>query len=296
MGDGKPEEVAVMKKVVVMAVAVALGLALAGGATEAKEKQASKGMAAVEHAAKAKKYLFMFFYSDGSEQTASMRKIFNDAVDKVSKKAEQVKIDVTDAAEATIIDKYSVRGAPMPLVLAIAPNGAITGGFAAPFEEKQILDAFATPCTQASLKALQERKVVLLCVQNGKTKLNGDAMKGVNEFKADPAYATSTEIITVDPSDPKESKLLETLAIDPKIDQAMTVCLVPPGQAAAKLTGATTKQMIANSLKGGGGGCCPGGAKGGATSCGPAPSGQAAAKPGGTSSPSTPGGTKPGGK
>ena len=273
-----------MKRVVVGALIVAVGLMFVAGAVWAKEKQSGKGMAAVERAAKAQKYLFVFFYSDDADQTSSMRLIFNKAVDSLPGKTMRVEVNVTDPAEAGIIDKYAVRGAPMPLAFAIAPNGAITGGFAAPFTEEQIVSSLVTPQTQASLKALQANKAVILCVQNRNTKLNDAAMKGVQDLKADPKYATSTEIITLDPSDPGEAKLLGTLGIDPKIDQAQTVCLVPPGRAVAKLAGATTKEMIVSSLTvKSGGGCCPGGA-GASKGCGPttakAPS---AAKPSTTS-------------
>jgi len=285
-----------MKKVVAVIAAVAVVAVLVMGVADAKEKQGAKGMAAVEHAAKAKKYLFVFFYTDDSQQTTSMRAIFNSAVNQLSKKAERVEANITDPQETAIVDKYGVRGAPMPLALAIAPNGAVTGGFPAPFSEEQILGAFATPCTQTAVKALQENKVVILCIQNHTTKLNAAAMKGVQDFKADPAYAASTEIVTLDPSDPAEANLLVTLAISPSTDQAMTVCLVPSGgQAVAKLTGATTKEMIAASLKGGGGGCAPG-ACGGAASCGPAAGGQAATKPAGNKTPAKSGATKSGGK
>jgi hypothetical protein len=288
------EEVGGMRKAAVVMLAVAVGLALAVGAAGAKEKQTLKGTVALEHAAKAKKYLYIFFYSDDSEQTASIRGTFNGAVDKVSRKAERVEVNVTDPAETALIDKYNVRGAPMPLVLVIAPNGAITGGFSAPFEEKQLLSAMVTPCTQASLKALQEGKKVVLCVQNRTTRENDAAMKGVQEFKADPAYGSSAEIITVDPSDPLEATLMGTLAIDPKTDQAMTVCLVPPGQRTAKLIGVTTKEMIASSFKSGGG-CAPG-ACGGAKSCGPTTGGQAAGQPGAAAPSGCSPGTKTAGK
>jgi hypothetical protein len=254
-----------MSRISVMALAMVLGLVIAVGGAGAQDQQTSKGMAAVESATKAGKYAFIFFYNDDGDQTASMRQIFKGAVAKVSKSAARVEVNVADPSEAAIVSKYGVAGVPMPFVLAIAPNGAITGGFPAPFEERQIVDAFATPGTQASLKAIQEGKTVLLCIQNAGTTLNDAAMKGVRDLKADPKYAASTEIITLDPSDPAEAKLLGMLGVDPKISQALTVCLVPSGQATAKLSGATTKEMIAGSLKSGGGGCCPGGAK----SCGP---------------------------
>jgi len=279
-----------MRKLVVIAAVVAMVAALGAEAVCAKDKQASKGMAAVERAAKAKKYLFIFFYSDDAEQTASMRSVFDKAVGNLPGKPARVEVKVTDPAEAEIIDKYSVRGAPMPLALAIAPNGAITGGYAAPFTEEQIAGSMVTPCTQASMKALQENKAVILCIQNRNTTLNDAAMKGVKDLRADPTYAASTEIVTLDPSDPAEAKLLGALAIDPKIDQAQTVCLLPPGQAVAKLAGATTKEMIVKSLTVKSGGCCPGGA-GASKGCGPA-----AGQPGASKPPATGGTVKTGGK
>lgn len=261
-----------MKSNAVIAVVVGVILALMAGAAGAADSAKSKGMAALEKAAKDKKYAFVFFFRDNDEQTASMKKIFAAAVAKTAVGARRVEVNVADSAEAAIVDKFGVRAAPMPVVIAVAPNGAITGGFASPFTEEQIVGAVATPCTQASLKALQENKIVILCVQNRSTQMNDAAMKGVQDLKADPTYATSTEIITIDPTDRAEAKLLGTLQIDAKVAQAQTVCLVPPGRAVAKLAGATTKEMIAASLKAGsGGGCCPGGAK----SCGPAAAGSA---------------------
>ena len=262
-------------RVAFVALAVLVGVAVVGGTVVAKENQSSKAQAAVDRAAATDKYLFIFFYGDDSDQTAGMRGVFTKAMEKVSKKADRVEISIADPAEAVAVDKYGVRGAPMPLVLAIAPNGAITGGFPAPFEEKQIIDSFATPCTQASLKALQQNKVVLLCIQNRRTGLNDAAMTGVRDLKADPLYVNAAEVITMDPSDPDEAKLLGMLGVDPKIAEAMTVCLVPPGRAVAKLSGATTKEMIAGSFKAAsGGGCCPGGSK----TCGPTAAGQPQAK------------------
>jgi len=262
-------------RLAVLVLTVFAGTAFLSGTAVAKDKETSRAQAAVDRAAAAQKYLFIFFYSDEGEQTATMRAVFTRAMEKVSKKAERVEISIADPAEGAAVDKYGVRGAPMPLVLAIAPNGAITGGFPAPFEEKQIIDSFATPCTQASLKALQQNKVVLLCIQNRRTGLNDAAMKGVRDLKADPLYVNAAEVITMDPSDPDEAKLLGMLGVDPKIAEAMTVCLVPPGRAVAKLSGATTKEMIAGSFKtASGGGCCPGGSK----TCGPTAAGQPQAK------------------
>ena len=93
----------------------------------------------------------------------------------------------------------------MPLVLAIASNGAITGGFPTKFEERDLLSAFASPGAEKCLKALQEGKLVLLCVQNDSTTSNREALQGVEDLTADKRYANATEIVVLDPRDEAEA-------------------------------------------------------------------------------------------
>jgi hypothetical protein len=223
----------------------------------------SAGASVIESAAAADKYTFIFFYSDESEQTQSERAAFRMAMSRITEKAVPLEIDTNDPTEIRIVNEFQVSRAPMPLVLAVAPNGAITGGFPQEFEETQLLGAFASPCEEKSLKALQERRVVLVCVQNGSTKTNDAAMKGVQDFKADPNFGPSTEIVMLDPADPSEAEFLEALQVAAQTHEAVTVCVVPPGRAVARFTGATRKETIVAALsssKGcGPGGCGPGG-------------------------------------
>ena len=194
-----------------------------------------------------------------------MRKVFDKAMEKVADRAQWVAVDTTDSSEKAIVAKFELSRAPMPLVLALAPNGAITGGFPSKFEEKQLLDAFATPVTQKVMKQLQDNKLVFVCVQNDKTKSNDAAMQGVRDFKADARFASATEIVMLDPTDSAEASFLADMKIDPKTEDAMTVFLAPPGAAIAEYKGATDKAEMATALqKASSGGCGPG-----AGSCGP---------------------------
>jgi hypothetical protein len=224
-----------------------------------------KGMDAIKQAGEAGKYLFLFFSKTDNDQTLAMRKVFDKAMEKVADRAQWVTIDVADPAEKAIVAKLDVGRAPMPLVLAMAPNGAITGGFPTKFEEQQLLDAFATPCTQKAIKQLQDGKLVFVCVQNDKTKSNDAAMQGIREFKADARFASATEIVMLDPADSAEASFLADLKIDPKTEEAVTAFLAPPGSAIAEYKGATDKaELVAAILKASSGGCGPG-----AGSCGP---------------------------
>ncbi len=239
----------------------------AGPAEQAAPAEASEGsgegFAAVRRAAESGKYLFLFFFKEQDEQTRAMRKIFEPAMAKAVDRADSIQIDVTDDAEQSIVKKYGLDRAPMPLVLAMAPNGAITGGFPREFDEERLLGAFASTCTQRCMKALQGNKLVFLCVQNAKTKSNEAAMAGVREFQADERFADATEIVTLDPADAAEADLLEDLQISPQTAEAVTVLLAPPGAPVAKYDGATSKQELVDTVMKasscGPGGCGPAG-------------------------------------
>jgi hypothetical protein len=224
--------------------------------------------AALQQAADAKKHLFVFVHEKDDEQTREGRKAFDTAVSKLGDAVQWIAIDRSAPAESEFVEKYGLKAAPMPLVLAFAPNGAIVGGFVGPrLTEQQLLNALASPVMQTCLKALQDRKLVLLCAQNSTTKSNDTAMKGVNEFKADSRFAQFTEIVKVDPSDTAEKKFLTQLQIDPKADQAATVFLAPPGAIIGKFSGATDKNKLVATLQAASSGCGAGGC--GSSGCGP---------------------------
>lgn len=227
------------------------------------ESSAKNVTAALQQAADAKKHLFVFVHEKDDEQMREGRKTFDAAVAKLGDAIQWIAINKTAPSESAFVEKYGLKAAPMPIAIAFAPNGAIVGGFLGErLTEEQLVNALASPCMQACLKALQDRKLVLLCAQNGTTKSNDVAMKGVDEFKADERFAQATEIVKVDPSDAAETKFLAQLQIDPKVAQATTVFLAPPGAIIGTVAGATEKNKLVAMLQAASSGCGPSG-------CGP---------------------------
>jgi hypothetical protein len=125
------------------------------------------------------------------------------------------------------------------------------------FTEEQLKTAFVSPGMQKCLKALQDRKMAFLCVQNGTTQHNAEALQGVRDFAADPQYAKTTEIITIDPTDTAEESLLKQFKVDPKTEEAVTVFLAPPGATVATYTGETKKDVLMAAAKTAAKGCDP---------------------------------------
>jgi hypothetical protein len=229
--------------------------------------QTSKAEAAIQTAANAKKYLFIYFYNGEDEQTRASEKEFNSAVRKLANKPKSIVVDVADPSEKALVTKLGVDRAPMPLVLAMAPNGAVTAGLGAEFTEEQLAGAFVSPCTEKCLGALQQGRLVLLCVQGASTKLNDEAMKGVRDFAADARFAGFTDIVTLDPTNQAEAAFLGNLRVDPKPSEAVTLLLAPPGAVVAQFVGKTDSNEMAQKLQtamsgatcapGASSGCCP---------------------------------------
>ena len=229
---------------------------------------ASPGAAALEKAAKDNKYLFIFFFNGQDTHTIAMKSVFQSAMGKMTDRADAVSIQVMDPAEKSMVDKFGARGAPLPLVLAIAPTGAATHAFPKTFEEAQFEQAFVSPCTAKCMRAIQDRHLILLCVQSDQTRFNQEAMQGVEAFKADPQYAKATEVVVLNPADKAEQPFLKALQVNPQTATAVTLLVTPPGAPVASFEGAVTKTQIAAKLASAQSGCCPGG-KCGPGGCGP---------------------------
>jgi hypothetical protein len=226
-------------------------------ADQADKDTAELAAVAIKRAAKANKYMFVLAYRTEDEPTKAARKILAAVMEKCADRALSTTVSVTDPLERGFVGEYGLNRAPTPLVLAIAPNGAVTRSFAEPLDEAQFDTAFVSPCTQKSLKALQERKLVFICVQNDQTQHNAEAMKGVREFAAEANFAKTTEIIPLDPADAAEENFLKQLKVDPKTAEAVTVFMAPPGATVASYTGETKKDVLVAAAKKAAKGCDP---------------------------------------
>lgn len=228
----------------------------------------SRGLTAIDAAARNGKYLFVFFWKANDKQSQAMHGVLESAMTKWKDSADSVSIPITDQNEKPMVDKFGVSRAPMPLVLALAPNGAVTKGFPIKFDAKQLAEGFVSPATAKCLKCMQDKKLVLLCIQNGKTQFSQIARQSALDFQADKRFAKATEIVMVDPQDKAEATLLKDLKVDPQTTEAVTVILAPPGQPVATFVGHVTKEQIVAKIasaqsgpcaggKCGPGGCCP---------------------------------------
>jgi hypothetical protein len=255
-----------------LTVAVILsGILLLSGTTQAEspwDSNASPGFAALASASQKDRYAFVFFWKVNDEQTQRMYEDLQSAVAKMSDAAETVKVRVGDPNERPTVEEFGVARAPLPLVAAVAPNGAVTKAWPLQFREDQLQDGIVSGGTARCMKALQDRKLVVLCVQNAETAHSLVAWQSAQGLKTDERFATASEVVKLDPADSHEASFLQSLQVDPGTRDAVTILLAPPGRPVARFVGAVSTGQIVAKVTSAQSGCCPGG-KCGPRGCGP---------------------------
>ncbi len=221
-------------------------------------QDASTAMAGASHEGK---YVFVLFHKEDDEATRATRQTLQTALAKRSAQAASVSVRVGDPAAKALVERYGVARSPMPLVLAVAPNGAVTGGFAVKLTEQDVAKAFVSPGQAAAMKGVQVRKLVLVCALPAGA---ATVPEGVRDFKADARYGAATEVVNVRLDDAAEAGFLKALQIDSGAKTPVTALLVPPGRLLGTFPATATKQQMVErvtSLQGccPGGKCCPGG-------------------------------------
>lgn len=243
--------------------------AVAPAKNSGKEGSISAAETAMNQAAAAHKFTFLFFWKEKDAQTDKAWSVLQPAVAKLGDSAVVVSVQSTDSAEKAIVDKYGISRSPLPCVLAIAPCGAITKAFTKVFDEDQLRSALVSPCTQLCLKALQDRKLVLACVMDQADPQDQAAVpQCVADFKADAKFGGATEVVLVNARDPGESTLLQEFRVDPQATKPVVVLLAPPGAMVGKFDAAATKQQLVAKLASAQSNPCAGG-KCGPNGCGP---------------------------
>ncbi|NCO93395.1 MAG: hypothetical protein COZ06_17880 [Armatimonadetes bacterium CG_4_10_14_3_um_filter_66_18] len=235
--------------------------------TPAAKKPASAAPAdaatALQRAQNQKKHAFLLFYKQGNDACAKMRMTLVQAEKNLGKKAVFYAADVSSAKDKATVQEYRADQAPLPLTLVFAPNGAIVKAFPGKVATQQELGkAFASPVFADVTKAMQDRKLVLLCVQGGKTQGNSSSLSAARAAAADKRAGGSIEVVRAAPEDSANADLLKQLEVAPSLKKASLFILVPPGVIAGKVDGETTKGAVWAAIVKGVSSCSSG-------SCGP---------------------------
>ncbi len=226
------------------------------------ESAGASSKEAIVQAEKENKFLFLFFYEGGSDESDRMRKTIGKAEKRWADKANFISIDINDSKEREIISQYRIWR--VPVTLGMAPNGVIITGFPGVVGLKDLEKVFVSPKMIEIIEGLQQRKVIFLCVQNENTKYgkeNSKVVKNVAEV-----LGKSVKVVEVNPEDKKEETLLQQINVKPNITNSATIVISPAGAIGDRFEGKVTNKDLFASFKkvlAQKSGCGSGGASGG---------------------------------
>jgi hypothetical protein len=201
----------------------------------------------------APKFSYILFYRQNNAPTQAMAERLKAVVAKRSQEATMSFVNVADSANSTIVNKFQVGRAPMPLVLCVAPNGAVTGAINRPVADEVIERLIVTRAMADVLKALQAKKIVVLHVSaDEQTPLPAAAA----QFVADPMFKERTVVVPVSANDAAEASFITNLAINPaEANSSMLVVFAPPAVVVGNFPASATAAQIAAALHAAGK-CC----------------------------------------
>jgi hypothetical protein len=232
---------------------IALSFTLVAGEAIAETTRRTAGQEALAQAAGQQKFALVLFYRTADRLTESIAKTLGESVAKRGDQAVDIHVQITNPAEKALVDSFRIGRAPMPLVIAVAPNGAITGIFQQKFEERFLDEAIVTPGMAHCMKKMQEGKLVLLCVDSTRT---ATVPAAVGDFKTDPQFKDRLAVVSLISDDANETRFFKSLEIDPANFRGSTMVLMaPPGTIVGKYAATATKDKLAADLHAAGK-CC----------------------------------------
>lgn len=188
-------------------------------------RAASPAQQAIGQAAANNQFSFVLFYRGNDAATQAMHGTLQSTLAS-RQDAVLVPVQIGDAAEHALVKQYDATRMPMPAVATVAPNGAVCSVFPRKVSAQQLAAAIVSPGQTQILKALQDRKLVLLCAQ---PTAGAPVPFGVEQFQADPSYSNRTEIVTVLANDSAEAEFLTKIGVKPGQLTSVVAFMAPPG-------------------------------------------------------------------
>ena len=225
--------------------------------TKSDPKTAEEAIALAQNS---KQYLFISFYDKEDEMFKEMENTIKTFRSKSSSMVLTYRASTLSDKESAVVEKYGVNRASLPLLLVLAPNGAITGGFPQKVTTEQLTKSCSVPkLVMNILKPLQEGKIALVSLQNNKTKFNQESDKAVYDFSSDARLKPFIEVIKADPDDKKNADFLTQCKLGNTISESTVVFIIPPGSVVGVYPGKITKDTLMAALSSckTGSSCCP---------------------------------------
>ena len=241
-----------------------LGVLLLGLLTSPAAASVQKDL---DSAAKAGKVAFIVVTDQGTAGTDLATAMAKQAVKQV-RKSVLVTLDRSDPANASLVAKYRLAGAPVPLMLVAARNGVLAGGLpAAQATADLLVKLVPSPKKAEILQVLQTGKAVFISVSRKGMATQPGAMSAC--AMACGKMQNQSATVQIDMDDPAEADFLTQMKVNRASTEPITLVINAQGQVTGTYTGAADVANLVQAATKRVGGCCPSTVQNPNASCAP---------------------------
>ena len=191
------------------------------------------------------KYTYVMFYRANDTATRQMSFAIGQQVARAPERTGWVKVSVNDRSAAEFVKKYDASRLPMPTVIGLAPNGAVTGIFQLKVNSRQLDSAILTPKYSEMVKKLQERKIAVVCLQPAG---RNTVPAGITHLEADANLKTHVVRITASAGDNQEGRFFERMRVKTDIQEPAVLVFAPPGVFVGRFNANVSGQQLASAI------------------------------------------------
>uniref|UniRef100_A0A7C2JXQ2 Thioredoxin domain-containing protein n=1 Tax=Schlesneria paludicola TaxID=360056 RepID=A0A7C2JXQ2_9PLAN len=192
------------------------------------------------------KFTFIVFHRDSGESTRSLHQQAQAGTAPHGERAIVTTARVDDPAERSLVEKFGISRAPMPMAVVVAPNGAVTGLFPRTISEEQIAAAIVPPTMMRCMKELQAQKLVFVCLTRTDQVEVPQGVQAVQQF---PQFKDRIALVGMRLDDPAEARFYQQMKLDPRqIKGPHAVLIAPPGVLVGQFDSQAAAEQIAAAI------------------------------------------------
>lgn len=202
--------------------------------------------ATLQQARQAGQFTFIVFYKDNTPPTQNMLQVVQQSIAGNPQQAILTTASMASPQGQALAEQFQVSRAPMPMTVAVAPNGAVTGLFPRQVAKANIDAAIVPPVMMECMKELQDQKLVFVCL----TKSEQAAVPaGVRALQLDPMFKDRMALIGLNVEDTSEARLMQQLKVDAgQVQGPYAALIAPPGVLVGHFSATSTADQIAAAI------------------------------------------------
>ncbi len=211
----------------------------------------------IAKANKSGKAVFLIITDSSVKSLDNIRKIAEDA-QKLQKSSVVIELDRSAEENKDLVAKYRISGAPVPMIMVIASNGAVAGGLIESQATADELVKLIPSKKQAEvLLALNNNKAVLIVCSSSKMT---DKSTVVDECKkACTELSDKAATVEIDVTDKNEAAFLKQINASTTEKETVVYIFNAKGQFTSSVKSPVTSKKLVEGVNKKLGGCCPGG-------------------------------------